>query len=94
VFGCGSGVPNWVGDRLNRIFACDDISIDGTGWMRNDGAKLEATREAGYPFSGWAIELLKVVKEHSDDFDLDYFTVDTTLFTCDNDNILCDKTLI
>jgi hypothetical protein len=93
-FGPGSGLPNWIGDKLNRIFACDTISINKVGYLRNDGSKLEATREAGYPFSGWSIELLKVTKEHSEDYDLDYLTFDSELITWDSEIITFDAELI
>ena len=93
-FGPGYGLPNWAGNLLNRIFACDDILIDEVAYLRNEGAKMEAQRDNIWPLAGWTIELLKVNKEHSEEFDLDYFTCDTTLYTCDNNVITCDKTLI
>lgn len=92
-FGPGSGLPNWLGDRLNRIFACDEVTIDGVGWSRAESAKMEAQREANYPHAGWQIELLKVEKEHSDGWDLEAYTVDTTGTTCDQTDITTDKTL-
>lgn len=93
-FGPGNGVPNWLADRLNRIFSCDDITIDGIAYLRNEGAKLEANREGGYPHAGWSIELLKVDAEHSEGFDLDYLTADSTLYTADSTTVTTDKTLI
>jgi len=92
-FGPGEGMPNYMADKLNRLFACDTVTIDGVGWMRNEGAKLEPTREQGYPSAGWSIELLKVESETSEGFDLDPFTVDIDTVTSDSTLITCDKTL-
>lgn len=94
LFGPGYGLPNWMGDKLNRVFACDDILIDGVSWLRNEGAKLEANRESGYPFSGWAIELIKVEKEHSQGFDYDYLTFDSDTITFDSDLVTFDTEII
>lgn len=93
-FGPGYGVPNWIADRLNRIFACDEVTIDTVAWMRQDGSKLEATREAGYPFGGWTLELIKVEKEHSDEFDYDYLTFDSEDVTFDDEDITWDTEII
>lgn len=93
-FGPGRGCPNWIGDRLNRIFACDEVTIDSVAWARGENSKIEAQRESLYPFAGWTIDLLKVENEHSDGWDLDEFTVDTTGTTCDQTDVTCDKTLI
>jgi hypothetical protein len=51
------GVPDWVADRVNRIFACDDVLIDGKAFTRPQGSKMEKKSEEGYPMSGWLVEL-------------------------------------
>ncbi len=93
-FGPGAGLPNWMADKLNRIFSCDEVTIDNVGYMRNESAKMEASRESGYPLGGWTIELIKTDKEYSEEFDLDYLTCDSTLYTCDSTLLTCDMTLI
>lgn len=85
-FGSGSGLPNWMADKLNRIFGLDYVEIGGKQYIKNDGAKLEPTREKGYPFAGWQIEFVEPglqlsmsdgnansVGDFNSDFNNDYF---------------------
>lgn len=58
-FGNGAGIPNWMVDKLNRIFGLDYVEINGTQFIKNDGAKLESSREKYYPFAGWQIEMVE-----------------------------------
>lgn len=57
-FGNGRGIPNWMADKINRILSCAYVEIDGTQFVKKDGAKFEASREKGYPLAGWHIELV------------------------------------
>ena len=41
--GTGRGVPFWVGERLNLIFSCSDITIDGVRHVRSEEAVPELT---------------------------------------------------
>lgn len=43
-FDFGQGVPQWVGDRINWIFGCDQLQIDGTYYQNNENSKWEITR--------------------------------------------------
>lgn len=51
------GVPDWMIDKLNRIFGCSKILIDGKQFTKDDGAKWESVDTDLYPMSGWGIEL-------------------------------------
>lgn len=64
-FGNGRGIPNWMADKINRILSCSYVEIDGTQFLKNDGSKLEATREKGYPLAGWHIELVPATQRYS-----------------------------
>lgn len=33
--------PEWMADKLNRIFLCDTVNIDGVSYTRDTGSKLE-----------------------------------------------------
>lgn len=57
-FGDSAGMPNWMADRLNRIFACDDVRIDGVKVVKDDGAAIETVGSDGYPYVGVNIDLL------------------------------------
>lgn len=57
-FGDNRGIPNYLADKINRIFALSDVSIDGVDYMRNEGAKLEPIeRDSLYPLCPWVMEL-------------------------------------
>lgn len=51
------GVPDWMIDKLNRIFGCDKVLIDGKQFTKDEGAKWENTDVEMYPMSGWKIKL-------------------------------------
>ena len=57
-FGTGSGLPNWMIDKLNRIFSCSYVELNGRQFVKNDGAKLEIARENGYANAGCSIEMV------------------------------------
>ena len=55
--GAAQGVPDWVADKLNRIFGCDSVLLDGKAFTRNDGAKLESNGDPLIPLRGWSLEV-------------------------------------
>jgi len=57
IFGTALGLPDWVADKILRIFACDSVIIDGKSFTKNDGAKLEPNRDRLNAFAGWSLEL-------------------------------------
>jgi hypothetical protein len=64
-FGNGKGIPNWMADKINRILSLAYVELNGTQFLKNDGAKFEATRDKGYPFAGWHIELVPAKQRFS-----------------------------
>lgn len=65
-FGDGGGIPNWMADKINRVFSCDTVLVDDVAMVKNEGAKLEPNREKLYPMAGWSIELLEATNNYSD----------------------------
>ncbi len=56
-----AGIPDWMIDKLNRIFGCGKILIDGKQFVRDNGAKWERTDVDQYSMSGWKIALRESV---------------------------------
>lgn len=52
------GVPDSMGDKLNRILGCDFVMIDGIEYAKNKEAKLEKTTYERYPLGFYSIELM------------------------------------
>jgi len=91
-FGPANGCPNWMGDKINRIFGLSDITIDGVGYSRNENAKIDRAGESGYPLAGWTIELVKTANPYKEEFSI--HTLTPTPLTCDSIQYTCDSTLV
>jgi hypothetical protein len=57
IIGNAFGVPDWVIERVNQIFQCSQVLIDGRQYVANEGASFEPSREDNYPMAGWALEV-------------------------------------
>lgn len=55
--GEAGGVPPWLIERVNDIFNCSTVLIDGRQYIANGDAKFEANREKEYPMAGWVLEV-------------------------------------
>lgn len=97
IFGNPKGIPNCMIDRINRILSMQYVTIDGTRYNRNEGAKWERSGTDKYSLASYSIDLIKNENLYSDEFayvrGTNPLTCDSTLFTCDNDQITCDQTL-
>lgn len=51
------GVPDFIIEKINGLFLCSNVLIDGKQWVGNEGARFEASRESLFPMSGWAFEV-------------------------------------
>lgn len=40
-FGGRLGAPVWVGEKMNQIFSCTNVMIDGIEYVRSEGAEVE-----------------------------------------------------
>jgi len=63
--GNATGVPDWVGDRINEILTCDNLKIDGLYYAKANSAKWNinragAVQENEKTFAGYSIEITPV----------------------------------
>lgn len=65
-FGDSAGLANWIVDKLNRIFSCDDININNVKVVKDDGASLETVSNQGYPYVGANINLFHQEEGYSE----------------------------
>jgi len=65
VIGGTYGVPDWVVEKLNYIFSCDEVRIDGKYYAKESDAKLEFNEEEQYPMRGVKITLREEIKRSS-----------------------------
>lgn len=50
------GLPNYMADKVNRIFTLDNVRIDGKGFVRDEDAQLEpVNRVNGMPGTWWRL---------------------------------------
>lgn len=71
VAGNEEGIPDWVADRLNRIFGCDTVNIEDRQFTRLEGGKMDRNGDRDYPLSGWTIELRESESDETLDFSND-----------------------
>lgn len=90
VFGPPYGMPNHLADKINRIFGLSNVKINGIGYSRNEGAKLERNGEPGYPLAGWSLDLVKSLNPYSESFEV----APVIPFLCNNEDILCSNETI
>jgi hypothetical protein len=57
IIGDAGGLPRYMIEKINAIFQCSSLTIDGKGYVVNDGATLEPAIESFYPMAGWGIDL-------------------------------------
>lgn len=57
IIGDAKGVPDWVADKINRIFACKKVLLDQKQFGRTDGSKMERNGDPLVPTSGWTMEI-------------------------------------
>lgn len=56
IVGHNFGVPDYMGDKLNRIFSCDNVYIDGKKFAILDESKIEVDeKDPQYPLKTFSI---------------------------------------
>lgn len=68
LLGDSFGLPQWVIERINQIFLCSEVLIDGKQFVANDGAEIEPTTEELYPLAGWAIDVRPAIAQNKKRF--------------------------
>jgi len=98
-FGSSEGIPNWVADKINRLFGLSTTIIDATYYCRNEGAKMERQGVEHFPLAVWQLELIKKDNPYEDTFTSHDsgalpLTCDSILYTCDSTLVTSDMTEI
>jgi hypothetical protein len=57
IIGDSFGVPNYMIKKINDIYLCSQVLIDGKQYVGSEGARFEAKREELYPMTGWAFDV-------------------------------------
>ncbi|MES2620167.1 MAG: hypothetical protein V4615_04875 [Bacteroidota bacterium] len=57
LIGGATGIPDYLIRKLNHIFGCSTLSIDGILYTIAEGAKWEERRQERFPKRGWSIDL-------------------------------------
>lgn len=65
-FGDGHGLPEWMPDKINRILACTSVTVDGVGYCKTEGARLEPKFLPDHPLAIWKIDLVKTTNDYVD----------------------------
>lgn len=61
-----SGVPDWVIDKLNWVWSCDSVSLDGKSFAVADGANFEEQEvDKVYPFRSWVLKIQEGFNQYS-----------------------------
>jgi hypothetical protein len=59
------GCPNYIADKIQRIFDQTSVEIDGVGFSAIEGAKLTPKRQEEYAFAGWSLDISPTVNRGS-----------------------------
>jgi hypothetical protein len=51
------GVPDWVIDKINLIFSCNDVKIDSKSYAKASDTKFSFNEEDNYPMRGLSFEV-------------------------------------
>lgn len=56
LIGDAGGIPRYLIKKINTLFGCSNVLIDGKQYVAN-GTELEAVTQELYPMAGWGISL-------------------------------------
>ena len=65
VGGQGQQVPEWIGDKIERLTLCDSLLIDTTYYTRSEGAKLEVSKKELQPLCTYKLLLRERYNDNS-----------------------------
>lgn len=68
VAGNSEGIPDWVADRINRIFGCDTVNVDGKQFTKPEGGKMERNGDREYPLAAWTFEIREAESQDTVDY--------------------------
>jgi hypothetical protein len=55
--GDGHAIPQYIADKINRIFNCDNVSIDGVQYTRIEGSQLDPQRDPISTLTAWTLKV-------------------------------------
>lgn len=67
-------IPDWAVKKLNRIWTCNSVKLDGKQYAKNGEAKFSYKEEENYPMRGIEYEVLEGLNRGSDIVDVDVNT--------------------
>jgi len=68
-FGNPKGLPNWVAEKINRIFCTEFVRIENIYYSKNEGAELEQVEYPEYTARGvWELQCLRYENKYIEDF--------------------------
>lgn len=67
-FGNARGFPYWMYDKLARVFACSDTSIEGVYYTKDEGAELEKETVDRYPMVTASLAMLPKENTYSQEY--------------------------
>lgn len=59
IIGDARGLPDYMADKINRLFGCNSILIDNKVFARAEGAKMERNGDRLYPMAGWTLDIVE-----------------------------------
>lgn len=57
ILGDAYGVPDWVADKMNRIFCCTNVILDGVQYTQVDGSEWEPQQADYIARQGWRTDI-------------------------------------
>lgn len=61
-----TGIPDWMIDKLNWVWSCDNVLCDGKSFAVAEGGQFEETEvEKIYPFRMWTLPIQEGVNRYS-----------------------------
>ncbi|HEX7906228.1 MAG TPA: hypothetical protein VF487_20280 [Chitinophagaceae bacterium] len=68
IFGDARGIPDYMADKINRVFGCNSVLLDNKRFAKSEGAKMERSGDRLYPMAGWVLEIVEALNRMSTRF--------------------------
>lgn len=64
-YGGSEGLPDWMVDKLNKIWSCNSVLADGKSYAKKSDAKYAFKEEENYPMRGMTLEVQEGINRGS-----------------------------
>lgn len=61
--GGGTGIPDWMANKLNSILLLNRVTIEGIRYTRSADSKFEVEERIGYPLNYYRVQIQKALNE-------------------------------